>query len=102
MKFRGRMLGAALASSVLLAIPGAGSAQVAIGVSIAPPAPRYEVVPAPRAGYVWAPGAWRWGGGRYVWGGGRWVAARPGYRWAEAGWVHRGGQWHYREGRWIR
>ena len=102
MKFRDRMLGAALASSVLFAIPGAASAQVSIGVSIAPPAPYYEAVPPPRVGYVWAPGAWRWNGGRYVWGGGRWVGARPGYRWAEAGWVNRGGRWYYRDGRWIR
>src|SRR5262249_17556283 len=45
---------AALAA-VLLALPIASRAQVAVGVTIAPPL-RYEAVPPPRAGWVWAPG----------------------------------------------
>ena len=101
MKYRGGILGVALAS-VLFTMPVAVSAQVSIGVSIAPPAPQYEVLPPPRAGWVWVPGAWRWTGGRYVWAGGRWVVARPGYRWVAAGWVHRGDRWYYREGVWVR
>src|SRR4029450_11502978 len=32
------------------------NAQVNITFGSPPPPPRYEVVPAPRAGYVWAPG----------------------------------------------
>ena len=48
-------------------------------VEVAPPPPRVEVVPAPRPGYVWAPGYWAWEGGRHVWRGGHWVVVRPGY-----------------------
>ena len=36
------------------------SAQVSFSLSVGTPPPpmRYEVVPAPRPGYVWAPGYW--------------------------------------------
>src|SRR6476469_5650444 len=35
-------------------------------VQSAPPAPMYEAVPAPRQGYIWAPGHYTWDNGRYV------------------------------------
>jgi WXXGXW repeat (2 copies) len=91
---------AAVFSTALLAAPFAARAQVSIDVGLAPPAPRYEAVPPPRAGFVWAPGHWGWNGA-WVWGPGRWVAARPGYRWAPGAWVHRGPRWHYVEGHWV-
>ncbi|TAN06329.1 MAG: hypothetical protein EPN38_08730 [Rhodanobacteraceae bacterium] len=81
--------------------PTAG-AQVSIGITVGTPPPpvRYEVVPPPRPGYVWAPGYWTWSGARYVWVGGIWHRARPGYvyyhpRWARDGnhWVMRGAYW---------
>jgi WXXGXW repeat (2 copies) len=87
-------------SAALLAAPFAARAQVAIDVNVAPPAPRYEAVPPPRAGFVWAPGHWVWNG-TWVWGPGRWVAARPGYHWAPGVWVPRGPRWHYVEGHWV-
>ncbi|WP_338034310.1 hypothetical protein [Komagataeibacter melaceti] len=37
-----------------------------------PPPPRYEVVPRPRRGYVWAPGRWVWYQRGYVWRRGGW------------------------------
>ncbi len=49
------VLGAALAAS-LLGLGTAAQAQYTAIVSVAPPAPRYEVVPAQRPGHVWAPG----------------------------------------------
>src|SRR5258708_29078507 len=71
------------ASFALCAIAVPAGAQVGIGFSIgvAPPPPRYEVVPAPREGYYWAPGYWRWGEPRRspVWVEGSWGAARPGH-----------------------
>ena len=50
-------------SATALSLPAAAE----IYVNIAPPAPRYEVVPAPRVGYVWVPGFWDWRGNRHVW-----------------------------------
>jgi hypothetical protein len=50
------------ASFVLGAIALPASAQIvgSLTVDIAPPAPRVEVIPAPRTGYTWAPGYYRW------------------------------------------
>ena len=62
----------AAASSVA---PGA----VSIDIDVAPPAPRVEVIPAPRAGYVWAPGYWEWRDSAHVWIPGRWMGERHGY-----------------------
>ena len=75
---------------------------VYVGVRVAPPPPRFERVPPPRMGYVWAPGYWRWAGGRHVWTGGYWVRSRPGYRYAPAHWVRNGHGWRFREGHWGR
>ncbi len=44
----------------LLASPSYAEVFANINIGVAPPTPRYEVVPAPRAGYVWAPGSWDW------------------------------------------
>ena len=60
------LLGALAVSSIAIAPLPAMSA-VDLYVNIAPPAPRYEVVPAPRAGYVWQPGVWEWRGDRHYW-----------------------------------
>jgi hypothetical protein len=84
----------------VIAIPA--SAQVGIGFSIgvAPPPPRYEVVPAPREGYYWAPGYWRWEEPRrtHVWVEGSWVESRPGHRWRQDRWVQRERVYYYEPG----
>ena len=77
-----------LASSLVLAIgaaiaPIASHAAVGIVVGVAPPAPRVEIVPAARVGYVWTPGYWRWNG----------VAPH---------WSAYGSRWHYTAGYWAR
>lgn len=41
-------------------------------VEVAPPAPRYEVVPAHREGHVRVPGYWDWHDGRWYLERGRW------------------------------
>jgi hypothetical protein len=87
-------------SAVSLSVPA--QAQVDIMVNVAPPAPRYERVPPPRHGYVWAPGRWHWAGGRYAWNPGHWMAERPGYRWEAGAWNRRGPGWHYVPGHWVR
>ena len=80
------------------------SAQAAVGIDIdiAPPAPRVEVVPGPRAGFVWAPGYWHWDGHRHAWHPGYWVRERRGYHWVSDGWESRNGHYHYNRGHWER
>lgn len=84
-----------------IAVPVVSEAREYI-VQVAPPAPRVEVVPAPRRGYVWAPGYWNWNGRRHVWVNGAWVRERRGYHWANHNWVERDGRWHFERGHWER
>lgn len=87
------LLGALLAAS-LMGFGAAAQAQYTAIVSVAPPAPRHEIVPAPRAGWVWAPGHWEWRGNQYVWMEGQWMRERSGYEYREPRWVQRGnGEW---------
>jgi hypothetical protein len=81
----------AIVASALGAIPVVASA--AIYVDVAPPEPRHEVVPAPRAGYVWAPGYYNYRHGRYVWVGGHWERERHGQYWHPGHWVERDGRY---------
>ena len=81
-------------------IPSVASADVF--VRVAPPAPRYEAVPAPRHGYTWAPGYWDWRHNRYHWVGGHWVRERPGYVYYAPSWVEHDGRWHRQDSRWAR
>ena len=74
----------------------------AIYVDVAPPALRHEVVPAPRAGYVWVPGYWDWRGHRHVWIRGHFERERHGYYWHPNRWVEREGRWSLERGRWDR
>src|SRR5258708_26159547 len=63
--------------------PAAAQASMSVGLTIGtpPPAPVYEVVPAPRVGYAWAPGYWHWEGSRHSWHAGYWMPERRGYHW---------------------
>jgi hypothetical protein len=77
-------------------------ADASITVRTAPPAPIAEAVPAPRQGFVWAPGHYEWHHGRYVWVGGNWLEARAGYAWQAAHWVqHPDGSWTLVAGHWV-
>jgi hypothetical protein len=82
--------------------PLAADAAVNIDVRIAPPAPRVEVVPAPRHGYVWSPGYWRWHGHQHVWMQGHWVRERRGYHWVPEHWQQAGPEWRFHRGYWQR
>src|SRR5882757_2498338 len=62
------------------------AAQVSVTFGSPPPAPVYEAVPAPRAGYVWAPGHHRLINDCYVWTPGHWEAVRVGYRYVPDTW----------------
>src|SRR4029077_3627733 len=84
---------------MMLAMPGSLSAQVAISITVGPPAlPVYEQPVIPGPGYIWTPGYWAWSpdDGDYYWVPGTWVEApevgllwTPGYWSADEGFV-----WH--------
>ena len=93
---------ATLFAASLGGIAAPAAAAVDVFVQVAPPAPRYEVVPAPRYGYTWAPGYWDWRGHRHVWVSGRWVRERPGYYYNHSRWVERDGGWYMQRGNWAR
>ena len=94
---------AALTLSVgSMAVPAYSAAAVMLDIDVAPPAPRYEVVPAARVGYVWAPGHYVWRRHAHVWVAGHWLRERRGYRWVADEWVPAGPRWHYVPGHWVR
>jgi hypothetical protein len=68
----------------------------------APPPPRAERMPAPRHGYVWAPGHWEWQPGKHVWQRGHWERERRGYVYREPVWEERDGRWVMSRGGWER
>lgn len=91
---------AALAAASLLGL-GATAANAQVSITVGPPAPMVEAVPAARPGFVWAGGHYEWRHGQYVWVGGRWIGERRGYEWREPRWVQRGnGQWMMVGGNW--
>jgi hypothetical protein len=96
---RKALLGAIALSSIAF-IPIPASAQIYIDV--APPAPRHEVIPAARAGYVWQPGFYDWRSGHHVWVKGYWVKERQGMYWHPSRWEQRDGRWAFEKGRWDR
>ena len=77
-------------------------AQIGLNLAIdsAPPAPRFETVPAARRGYAWAPGYWKWDwdGGRHIWLAGHWENARDGYQYQGGEWQRAGGGYRLRDG----
>ena len=95
---------AAVSTSALIApaLVTPAAAQLNISIGTPPPAPIYEVTPAPRHGYVWAPGYYRYEGNRYHWTPGRFVAERPGYRWMPDRWERGSNGWYHVSGRWDR
>lgn len=96
-----KILLAALVGASFAGVPLASTARDII-VQVAPPAPRQEVVPAPRRGYVWAPGHYEWRNRRHVWVNGHWIKARNGYAYNGPQWVERDGRWVMRPGQWVR
>jgi hypothetical protein len=95
------LLGLCLAASAVAA-PTIASAGVVVDVDVAPPPVRVETVPAPRVGYVWAPGYWEWRGHEHVWVEGRWMGERRGYHWVPDRWEPHGSRYHYEPGHWVR
>lgn len=83
------------------AVPSASADEAVLIAPSAPPPGRYEVVPAPRAGYAWDQGHWRWAHDRYVWVPGHWQPVRVGYHWVPGHWAPRGPRWVWVPGHWA-
>jgi hypothetical protein len=91
----------ALGAAAYAPLPSMARTDVNLVIGTAPPPARYEVMPAPRRGYVWAPGHWEWRGHRHEWVQGYWLAERPGYAYAAPAWSRRDGGWYYEPARWT-
>jgi hypothetical protein len=101
MKFRKPLLAALIAASLGgLSAPALARTDVEVFFNAAPPQARYEVVPAPRKGYLWAPGYWDMRGKKHVWQAGHWERQRSGYNYAEPRWVERNNGWSLERGHW--
>jgi hypothetical protein len=89
---------------LLLVIPTASFAQIAVGVSIriGPPAlPVYVPPPCPTEGYLWTPGYWGYGDAGYYWVPGVWVAPpQVGLLWTPGYWGFAGGLYGWHAGYW--
>jgi hypothetical protein len=89
---------------LVLAMPTASQAQVAVGISvrIGPPAlPVYAQPVCPGPGYMWAPGYWAYGDDGYYWVPGTWVLApEPGLLWTPGYWGWGGGVYVWHAGYW--
>jgi len=97
-----KLLLSAIVASTFAAVAPAAQAGVDVYINVPPPALRYEVVPAPRAGYVWAPGYWNWHNNRHVWAKGHWEKQRSGYYYHPTHWTEHEGKWVNERSRWDR
>jgi hypothetical protein len=93
-----------LLALLMLAIPAASHAQIAVGVSIrvAPPIlPVYAQPICPEPGYIWTPGYWGYGPDGYYWVPGTWVMApEVGLLWTPGYWGWGGGLYAWHGGYW--
>jgi hypothetical protein len=87
---------------VLLAIPAASFAQIAVSVRIGPPAlPIYTQPPCPGEGFLWTPGYWAYGPVGYFWVPGVWVIPpRVGVLWTPGYWGFEGENYAWHVGYW--
>ena len=103
MKFRKSMIAALCAASLgAVSVPLAANAAVEIYLNAAPPAPRFERVPAARRGYVWSPGYWDARNNKHYWRAGHWERERKGHYRTAPQWVQRDNRWQLERGRWNR
>lgn len=66
----------------------------------APPAVRYEAVPAARRGFEWVPGYWNFNGRRHVWVKGHYERVRRGYSYYRPEWRQGRNGWELDRGGW--
>ncbi|MDB5989275.1 MAG: putative signal peptide protein [Herbaspirillum sp.] len=90
----------AAAGSILMPLSAVAQVGVSVVIGNQPPPPRYEPVPAPRAGYIWAPGYWNWDGRGHVWAPGHWEQADPYRQYRPAQWRQGPHGWVLDRGGW--
>jgi WXXGXW repeat (2 copies) len=99
-----RSLGFLLLTGVLLGMPAASNAQIAVGISvrIGPPVlPVYVQPVCPGPGYIWTPGYWAHNEDDYYWVPGTWVMApQPGLLWTPGYWGFGEGVYVWHAGYW--
>ena len=101
MKFRRTLLTALyIAALGGLAVPVTANAEIQVYLNMAPPPVRYEAVPAPRVGYIWAPGYWNARNNRHYWQAGHWERDRKGYHYNQPAWTQHNDRWQLERGRW--
>ncbi len=101
MKFRKPLLVVLIAASLGgISFSTQSIAAVEIIFNTAPPPARYELVPAPRKGYVWAPGYWDGNNNKHSWRKGKWERERKGYHYVEPRWTERDNRWTLNRGGW--
>ena len=97
-----KLLIAAIVSSAFAAVSLPAVSAIDFHVNIAPPAVRYEATPAPRVGYVWAPGYWDYRSNRYSWTKGHYERERHGYYYHPTQWSEHDGRWYRYNNRWSK
>ena len=99
-----KSLGFLLLAAVLLGMPAASRAQIAVGISVrvGPPVlPVYTQPVCPGAGYIWTPGYWARNDDDYYWVPGTWVMApEPGLLWTPGYWGFGEGVYLWHAGYW--
>src|SRR3984885_5674317 len=93
-----------LLALVMLLMPAASHAQVAVSITVAPPAlPVYVQPVCPGDNYIWTPGYWAWSDddADYYWVPGTWVQApTPGFLWTPGYWGWNNGMYAWNAGYW--
>ena len=109
MRHPGAILIACAAFGLVLGMPAAQAADIAVNlgklsidIDFGPPPQRYEPLPPPRHGHVWAPGYWQAVGHHHEWVPGRWIEARRDHAWIADRWTPAGKRWRYEAGHWER
>lgn len=97
----GALVALALLCGALLCRPALAqfSAEIIVG---SPPPVMVQPMPAPRMGYVWAPGYWYWDGREYLWYEGHWELARAEEQFVAAAWVQMPMGWRFVPAHWER
>ena len=97
-----KVLVSALLAIGTVAMPLPVMADVDVMLNFGPPPAVVEVVPPPRAGYVWSPGYYNFENDRHVWVRGDWRREREGYAYYSNRWVERDGRWRLEREHWER
>jgi hypothetical protein len=100
-----KAISGALLVTLYLSVGGMGTSTMAFAAAgaeadVAPPPARDERAPAPRDGYVWAPGYWEWSGHAYSWVPGRFIFQHHGGHWVPDRWEQVGSHWQRVSGHW--